>query len=180
MRSITKTALIMAAALVLAPAAGFALGPGTGGSGGGGSNGGGSTAPSGAVAGYSAQEISQLFTDAGFQSEVQKDKDNTQFVVGNFWGGSPYAIAYPYSCNADGSGCKVLQIFVNIGKNDQITQAWMDAWNTRQLFVKVVKMSDGSAVFDWDVIITGVTPDYVKLVAALFKQQLDASSSFKP
>lgn len=175
MRSIVRTGLVLAG-LLIAPTAGFALGPGTGG---GGSSGGNST-PSGAAVGYSAQEISQLLIDAGFQSEVQKDSKNNQYVVSNFWGGQPYAIAYPSSCNSDGSGCKAMQIFVNIGKNDLINQAWMDAWNTRELFAKVVKLSDGSVVFDWDFLITGVTPDNVKLAAALFKQQVDASANFKP
>ena len=91
MRSFTRAALIIAAVLVT-PVAGLAVGPGGG-------NSPNSGTPSGIVAGFSAQDISQLLTDAGFQSEVQKDKDNSQYIVTNFWNGPPYAVTYPYSFN---------------------------------------------------------------------------------
>jgi hypothetical protein len=62
-----------------------------------------------------------------------------------------------------------------------VSQAWIDGWNNSWLYVRASKAQDGSLIFSWDVaLLTGVTADYIKTSAQLFKTIVDGSTDFKP
>ena len=179
----TMKAILVAASVVLAAAASAQPRPGGrpgggGGGGGGGPPGGG--APGGMIAKIQAEQIAQLFTAAGFRSKVI-DNNNTRMVQSEFWGADVFAGAIPEACAKDGSGCGAFKIFANLGTDSGVDDAWVAAWNNTWLYVRAIKLDNGALVFAWDVaLLTGVTPDYIKASAQLFKAIVDASSDFKP
>jgi hypothetical protein len=172
-------ATLAVAAVVFAATAHAQPRPG-GGGGGHPPSGGGGGAPAGMIVKLKAEQIAQLFNDAGFQSKVV-DNDGTHMVVTSFWSDQVFSGAIPQSCEKDGSGCHAFKLFANLGADTGVSQAWVDAWNNNWLFVRAYKLENGSLIFAWDVaLLTGVTPDYVKTTAKLFKTIVDESSDFKP
>ncbi len=181
MRLTTKAILVMAS-LVIAVAAGAQPRPGGGKPPGGGppGGGGGGGAPTGTIIKIQADQIAQLFNDAGFRSKVI-DNNNTHMVQTEFWSDQVFSGAIPQACEKDGSGCHGYKLFANLGTDSGVDQAWVDAWNSSWLYVRAVKLKNGALIFYWDVaLLTGITPDYVKGSAVLFKAIVDASSDFKP
>jgi hypothetical protein len=177
MRLAMKTILVVAAVVYAATAHAQ---PKPGGGGGHPPSGGGGGAPAGMIVKLKAEQIAQLFNDAGFQSKVV-DNDGTHMVVTGFWSDQVFSGAIPQSCEKDGSGCHAFKLFANLGSDTGVSQAWIDAWNNNWLFVRAYKLENGSLIFAWDVaLLTGVTPDYVKTTAKLFKTIVDESSDFKP
>jgi hypothetical protein len=178
----TTRAVLMVAALAFAAAATAQPRPG-GGPGpkppaGGGPNPG--SAPGGLIVKLQAEQIAQLFNESGFQSKVV-DNNNIHMVQTLFWTDQVFSGAIPQACDKDGSGCHAFKIFANLGPETGVSQAWIDAWNNDWLYVRVYKAKDGSLIFSWDVaLLTGVTPDYVRTSAKLFKSIVDDSSDFKP
>lgn len=177
----TTRAILMAAALIFAIAANAQPRPGGGPApkgGGGGAPAGGSV-PAGMIIKIQAEQIAKIFGDAGFQSKVI-DNNKIHMVQTVFWTSDIFSGAIPNACEDDGSGCHAFQIFANLGKDSPVNQAWMDAWNSKTLYVHA-SMANGELIFSWDVgLLTGITSDYIKTSAQLFKYIVDQSTDFKP
>jgi hypothetical protein len=178
----TVRALVVTASLVLAAAAVAQPRPG-----GGGPRpptppppGGGDGAPGGMIVKINAEQLAQLFTEAGFPSKVI-DNNKTHMVQTQFWTEDVFSGAIPEACDDDGSGCHVFKIFANLGADAGITDAWINAWNSRYWFARAYKLDNGALIFAFDVPLwTGLTPDYIKTAAAMFKKSVDESTDFKP
>jgi hypothetical protein len=177
----SPTALLMVATLVFSGVAVAQPRPGGGPKppgGGSGPSGGG--APAGLIVKLQAEQIAQLFSEAGFQSKII-DNNNTHMIQTLFWTDQVFSGAIPEACEKDGSGCHAFKVFANLGPDTGVSQAWIDAWNNNWLYVRASKTQDGSLIFTWDVaLLTGVTADYVRVSAKLFKTIVDSSSDFKP
>jgi hypothetical protein len=181
MRFTTK-AILVVASLVLAATASAQPRPGGGApkAPGGGAPAPGGGAPGGLIVKIQAEQIAQLFNEAGFRSKVI-DNNKIHMVQTEFWSDQVFSGAIPGGCEKDGSGCHWMQLFANLGTDSGVDQAWMDAWNGRWYGVRVHKLDNGAVVFYFDVpMLSGVTPDYIKAAGAVFKAIVDASTDFKP
>jgi hypothetical protein len=184
MRFSTK-AILVVASLALAATASAQPRPGGGGpkppgGGGGGGGSGGGGAPAGALINSAENEqLAQLFNAANFKSAVVELKNGNHVVKIEFWPGV-YSGAYPIFCT-EGKDCLGYQIFVNLGGDSGVDQAWLDAWNRSWPYVRAYKLQSGELIFQADVLVRGgVTPQYIQNTASVFKTIVDKSSDFKP
>jgi hypothetical protein len=172
-------------ALLFAAAAGAQPKPG-----GGGTPPGGAPAPApagGLIVQFNAEQIAQIFTAAGFSSQVidnkVDDKTSIHMVQTKFWPNdtTTFGGAAPIWCSQDKPNiCNGINIFVNLGKASVDTN-WINAWNNRIYFVRAYTLSDGSLVFGFDLLLQpGVTPEYIKTAVVAFKSGVDVSTDFKP
>jgi hypothetical protein len=144
-------------------------------------SGGGGSSAGGLIIKIQADQVAQLLNDAGFPSKVIETKNGDHMVVSAFWNDQIFSGAIPEACEKDGSGCHAVMLFANLGKDTGVDEAWLDAWNKSYWYTHVFKLDSGELVFYWHVgLLTGVTPDYIKLAAKLFKANVDASTDFKP
>lgn len=186
--SLTRV-MALIVALMFAGAAAAQPRPGGGGTPGGGGAGG---APSHSGAGglivqYNAEQIAQLLTAAGFNSEVYEnkinDKETLHMVRTQFWPNdtSTFGGALPIWCKQDNPKiCNGVSIFVNLGKST-VDSKWLNAWNGRIFFVHAYTLDDGTLIFSYEFMLQpGVTPEYLKDAAAAFKTAVDMSTDFKP
>ncbi len=194
MRSLTWATVL---ALVFALAGGAAMAqprPGGGnvsggvsGGGGGKPGGGGGAAPQGLIQQFNAEQLAQLFTAAGFASEVYEnkidDKTTVRMVRTQFWPNdtSTFGGAYGVSCLTDHpDNCQGAAVFVNLGKAN-VDAAWLNAWNSRIYYVRASNNDDGSLIFTYYLMFApGVSADWVKVAVATFKGAVDLSTDFKP
>jgi hypothetical protein len=137
------------------------------------------TADNALIAQYDADQLAKLFTAAGFSSKVVTTKDNQRIVQAQFWPNTPSG-AEPAYCKNDGSTCNAYKLVAIINNETSIGDAWTDAWNAKYYFVRAYK--DGNdLVFTWDVLLyPGVSADYIKTTATVFKSIVDDSTDFKP
>jgi hypothetical protein len=178
--------LVIVAAIAFAAVSASAQGPRPGGgprggdSGGGGGGGGGSGNSNGLVIGFNADQIAQIHNAAGFKSEVVNN-NGIKMVRTLFWPDAPdiFAGAYGTSCGDKGQ-CAGMSTFANLGKVESATPAWVAAWNTKLYYVRSYVTKEGNLIFDWDILLVGVSPDDVVLTTKLFKQIVDSSTDFKP
>jgi hypothetical protein len=179
--------LVFMVAILFAGAAAAQPRPGGGGAPGNGAPGPAPSAPSGLIVQFNAQQIAQLFSAAGFASEVYDnkvdDKTVTRMVRTQFWPNdtATFGGALPIWCKtADVSICNGASIFVNLGKST-VDARWINAWNNQIYFVRAYTLDDGSLIFKYDLMLQpGVTPDYLKTAIAAFKAAVDMSTDFKP
>jgi hypothetical protein len=177
MRIVARAVLVVVALAVAAAAYGQPRPGGRGPSGGGGGGGG---APAGLVVKIDAQKLAQLMNDAGFASKVI-DNGGVTVVLVTFWNDQIFSGAIPQACEKDGSGCRSFKLFANLGKDTGVDDAWINAWNRSYYYVRAFKLPSGELVFEWNVaLLTGLTPDYIKLAALAFKSAVDDSTDFKP
>ena len=109
-------------------------------------------------------------------------------VLVAFWNDQIFSGAIPQACEKDGSGCHSFKLFANLGKDTGVDQAWINAWNNSYYYVRAFKLQDGQLIFEWNVaLLTGVTPDYIKLAAIavqVCRRQVDrfqaAMKAFEP
>jgi hypothetical protein len=173
-----KVASLVLVALVLTVSAHADPKPGGPRPGGGGPSPGGGNAPSGLVVNVQPEQMAQILTQAGFQSKAV-DNGGTHMVRSLFWSEDIFSGLIPEVCDKDGP-CHAYKLFANLGKDSGVNQAWIDAWNSRWLYVHAT-LSDGSLIFAWDVaVLTGVTPEYVASTAKLFVAIVNESTDFKP
>ena len=137
------------------------------------------TTTSGLITVYDANQIAQLFTAAGFPSSVSVGSDKVPYVQVQFWPNTVAGVAPGY-CNKDGTNCNAYKLIAIISNETSIGDAWTDAWNGYYYFVRAYK--DGTDLyFTWDILLApGVTPDYIKTTASIFKSIVDDSTNFKP
>lgn len=128
---------------------------------------------------YNADQIAQLFSAAGFPSKAVVTKDNAHIVQTEFWPNTASGVAAAY-CTKSGGAChaiKIMAIFVNAAS---VGDTWINAWNSQFFFVRGYK-SGKDLVFTWDILLyPGVSADYIKTAAAVFKSIVDESANFKP
>jgi len=136
-------------------------------------------ADNGLITQFNADQLSQLFTAAGFTSKVVVTKDNQRIVQTQFWPNTASGAEAAY-CKKDGSTCSAFKLIAIISNETNINDAWTSAWNSRYFFVRAYK--DGTdLVFTWDVLLyPGVSAEYVKATASIFKSIVDDSTDFKP
>ena len=116
--------------------------------------------------------------DAGFASKLIDN--NGPVVLVAFWNDQIFSGAIPQACEKDGSGCHSFKLFANLGKDTGVDQAWINAWNNSYYYVRAFKLQDGQLIFEWNVaLLTGVTPDYIKLAAIAFKSAVDEFDQFQ-
>jgi hypothetical protein len=123
------------------------------------------------------EQLKELFTAAGFESEVQKQDDGTVMVLTELAPGH-VAIVSPISCtqNKDCGGYVFLLV---LSKSER--KAWIDAWNDENQFQPAALLVDGKLAFIMAVrVLSGVTPDYVKQSATWFRDVVNDSAFFKP
>jgi hypothetical protein len=177
--------MVLMVALIFASAAGAQPRPG-----GGTTPAGGPAAPTaagGAIVQFNAEQIAQIFTAAGFSSQVIDnkidDKTTVHMVQTRFWPNdtTSFGGAAPIWCAQDKPNiCNGINIFVNLGKSTVDTN-WINAWNNRIYFVRAYTLSDGSLVFGFDLLLQpGVTAEYLKTAVVAFKSGVDVSTDFKP
>jgi len=136
-------------------------------------------ADNGLIAQYNADQLAQLFTAAGFSSKVVVTKDNQRIVRTQFWPDTASGAEAAY-CKKDGSTCNAYKLVAIISNEKNIADNWTNAWNSRYFFVRAYKDGD-DLVFTWDVLLyPGVSADYVKTTATIFKSIVDDSTDFKP
>ena len=174
---LTLSATLLLTAAVFATAA--SAQPRPGGGGGGSSKPATATADNALISAYNADQLAQLFTAAGFTSKVVVTKDNQKIVQIQFWPNTPSGVESAY-CKKDGSACNAYKLVAIISNETNINDAWTDAWNAKYYFVRSYK--DGKdLVFTWDVLLyPGVSADYIKTTATIFKSIVDDSTDFKP
>jgi hypothetical protein len=190
MRSLTWATVLT---LVFALAGGTAMAqprPGGGNVSGNGNNGGpkpAPAAPQGLLAQFDAQALAQLFTAAGFPSQVFDnkidDKTTIHMVRTQFWPNdtNTFGGAYPISCQTDHPDvCQGALVFVNLGKAS-VDANWINAWNRSVYYVRASTNDDGSLIFSSHLMLSpGVTADWIKVSIATFKAGVDLSTDFKP
>jgi hypothetical protein len=138
------------------------------------------SAPSGSlVSQFSAAQIAQLFTTAGFASTAGVEQDNkTPIVSVQFWPNITSAVV-GNACDNNGA-CPAYTIIALFPNEKAINDAWTDSWNSKTLFIKAYKDGD-TLIFEWDVMLApGVSTDYVEATAQVFKAIVDQSTNFKP
>ena len=175
MRSIAKIMIIFTALLLAAPAdAQPRPGGGTkkpGGEGG--------SAQGGLITFVQLEQLARIFSAAGIKSSVEKLQNGVQIVKMEIWPDT-YSAALPSNCKDDGTQCGGYQIFVNLGDTG-VNDAWLQAWNSRYLFVRTYKLDNGAQIFRWDGLTRGgVTPDNIALSAVIFKNIVEQATDFKP
>jgi len=181
---LSMKAILVVASIALAAAASAQPRPGgggpkPGGGGGGGGSPGGGGAPAGLIVNAQVEQLAALFNEAGFRSTVVQ-KQGGKVVQTEFWSADVFSGAYPVHCEKDGP-CHGYKLFANLGRDSGVDEAWLDAWNSRLVYVRAFKLPSGELIFAWDVpVLTGVSPDYVKLTATLFKTIVDLATDFKP
>jgi Putative bacterial sensory transduction regulator len=140
------------------------------------------TQPGALITALTPGQVVDLFNAASFPSKVTQDDKQNKWVVTNFWGDNLYSgVSFSGTCN--NGACNILNIFANFGKSPNVNQAWINAWNQAKCCVRAYFLSDQdqSLIFVYDVpLLTGVSPDYVKTAAQLFKAIVDTSANFKP
>jgi len=175
MRLITRAALILTAVALASPAA-AQLVPGGGGT---------PPAPttpgptSGLITQFNATQIAQLFTAAGFTSTAGTLSDNKTPVVNvQFWPNTTSGVLGTL-CENNGA-CPAYSIVTILPNQTGIGDPWTDAWNNKFGFVKAVK-NGNDLIFVMDVILgPGITADYVKTTATLYKAIVDQAQNFNP
>jgi hypothetical protein len=178
---LARTALLLTFAFALATAVGAQPRPGGGGGGPRpGPGGGGGGPPGGLIVQYDPDQIAKLLSDAGFPSQVIEMKDKSRQVQTQFWP-DVFSGAIPIYCQNKNPGiCNGVAIFANLGKSS-VDSNWLNAWNASFFFVRAYTLESGELIFKYDVLLApGVTPDYIKLTAAIFKNAVDQSTDFKP
>jgi hypothetical protein len=134
----------------------------------------------GMIVEFRAEQIAQLFSEAGFPSKVAEDNQKVHFVLTQFWPDTVSGAQRAYCSQKDPNICHAFKLFALL-KDTGVDQTWVNAWNSKYYFVRASLSSDGFLWFDWDVLLRpGVTPEYVKMSATVFKSLVDASSDFKP
>ncbi len=176
MRLIMRAVLILSAVALAFPAA-AQLVPGGGG-----------TPPaapstpsptSGLITQFNAAQIAQLFTAAGFTSTAGTLSDNKTPVVNvQFW---PNTISGVLGTLCENNGtCPAYQILTLLPNQTGIGDPWTDGWNDKFGFVKAVK-NGSDLIFIMDVVLgPGVSGDYVKTTASLYKAIVDQAQNFNP
>lgn len=186
MRSFQR-AMVLIVALIFAGAAAAQPRPGGGGTPGAPAPGPAPAGPGGSIVQFNAEQIAQLFTAAGFNSEVYDnktgDKTTIRMVRIQFWpnDSSTFAGALPIWCKTDNpSICNGMSIFANLGKSS-VDANWVSSWNNRIYFVRAYLLDNGALIFSFDLLLQpGVSPDYIKTAVAAFKAAVDLSTDFKP
>ncbi len=187
MRYLSRAALLIVA-LMFASAAAAQPRPGGGGApAGGGSGGAPAQGAGGLIVQFNAEQIAELFTAVGFNSQAIDNKvgDNQSIhmVRTQFWpnDNSTFAGVLPIWCKKDNPKiCNAIDIFANLGKSS-VDQKWINAWNNQIYFAHAYLLDNGSLVFSFHVLLQpGVTADYIKTAAVAFKTAVDLSTDFRP
>lgn len=77
--------------------------------------------------------------------------------------------------------CRGLVFFTNLGKQQAIDLAWLNAWNSQKVFGRAYLDKDGGVVFDMSIHFWGgTTPQYIIESADLFGVMLKALFEFQP
>lgn len=172
-----RAATILVFSLFAAAASAQPVFPRAGGGGGQAAN----TPPSDLITKLTPDQVVQIANAASFPAHVEETSDHQKRVIVEFWGKDVFAGVLLDHCDADGSGCRTLEIFTNFGKSDNVKGAWMDAWNRSRIAVKAYRNTTGDLIFEYDLpLFTGVTSSYVEAAFKLFKVAVDGAPDFKP
>jgi hypothetical protein len=143
-------------------------------------------APGGLIAKITPQQLAQLLT------QLKVNGAPLQPTIKTFPGKDYAIVAVPVwpqvfsgvlmnLCESDGSGCRVLRFFANVGKQPTVDAAWINAYHANHWGVMAFTAEGGVLIFFHDVpLFSGVPQDYIINNAAFFKNAVDEAFKYKP
>jgi hypothetical protein len=114
------------------------------------------------------EAMASIVRDAGYRAEILKGKDSRYIRTAM----SGYKVGiYFYDCNDD--GCAALQFSTLFDKAPNLTVHAANDWNRQHRYARAYfDASDESFLFEYDFVVTGVTPAFIKDNLSLYEGQL--------
>jgi len=114
------------------------------------------------------EDMADVLREAGYRAEIKQGKE--QRYIRTAMSGYKVGV-YFYDCNDE--GCAALQLSTLFDKAPNLTIEAANSWNSQHRYARAyLDSSDGTFLFEYDFVLTGVTTAYIKDNLSLYESQL--------
>lgn len=119
-------------------------------------------------ASLSAPELAQLMQKFGYAAELDSLQDGTP-VIHSSAGGRKFTL-FLYK-RADDNEFTSLQFFAGF-RSDGMPLQFANNWNANKRFSKAIIDDEGDPLLEWDIVVHGVTEDYLRACFEIWELSL--------